>query len=258
MLPPPTPIVFFHAHPDDETLATGVLLAALAEAGRRLAVVTATRGEQGEIIPGALTPGTSADELVAHRERELAGALAELGVNEHVFLGSPPALAEGRPARCYTDSGMAWVTETVAGPAETAGADSLTAAATDEAAADLAAYLRWFGAGMLVSYDAHGGYGHPDHIACHRIAQAAATLAGVPLWEVVSDVPAVPEEVRGASRHEGPAASYELPQYLPTVQRALGHYASQLRVDGTEVVHVGGQRQPIATTVRLKASFRSR
>ncbi|HEY3547954.1 MAG TPA: PIG-L family deacetylase [Propionicimonas sp.] len=236
-------VVFLHAHPDDETLATGVLLADLVDTGHKVAVVTATRGELGAVVPGPLSALEGTPELVEHRLGELAGALAELGVTDHVFLGTPPARDSNRPARRYTDSGMRWLdeAETIAGPGGDAGPDSLTSVPAEQAAADLAAYLRFFGADTLVAYDRRGGYGHPDHIACHHVARVAADLTGIPLVELVSEqllpVP-VAEEVA-------------LPQWLPAVQRALGHYASQLAVDGAEVVHVGGQRQPIVTTVWL-------
>ncbi|HSK32555.1 MAG TPA: PIG-L family deacetylase [Propionicimonas sp.] len=234
-------VVFLHAHPDDETLATGVLLADLVDTGHQVAVVTATRGERGAVVPGPLSALEGTPELVEHRLGELAGALAELGVTEHVFLGTPPARDGARPARRYTDSGMRWLdeAETLAGPGGDAGPDALTSVPVEQAAADLAAYLRSWAADTLVTYDRHGGYGHPDHVACHHIARTAADLAGTPLVEVVSE-PLLP--VHGAEE-------VALPQWLPAVQRALGHYASQLSVEGAEVVHVGGQRQPIVTTV---------
>ncbi|HEY3336967.1 MAG TPA: PIG-L family deacetylase [Propionicimonas sp.] len=245
MIIPGSRIVFLHAHPDDETLATGVLLAELVAGGREVAVVTATRGEMGAVVPGPLSALEGTPELVEHRLGELAGALAELGVTEHVFLGTPPARAAGRAPRRYTDSGMRWLdaAETLAGPGGRAGADSLTSAEVAEAAADLAAFLLDYAADALVAYDLHGGYGHPDHVACHHIARAASELTGVPLVEVVSE-PLLP--VPGAEE-------LALPQWLPVVQRALGHYASQLTVDGPEAVHVGGQRQPIVTAVWLLA-----
>ncbi len=239
-------VVFLHAHPDDETLATGALLADLVDTGHQVAVVTATRGELGGVVPGPLSALEGTPELVDRRLGELTGALAELGVTDHVFLGTPPARDSNRPARRYTDSGMRWLdeAETLAGPGGDAGADSLTSVPAEQAAADLAAYLQFFGADTLVAYDRHGGYGHPDHIACHHVARVAADLTGIPLVELVSE-PLLP--VPGADE-------VALPQWLPTVQRALGHYASQLTVDGAEVVHVGGQRQPIVTTVWLLAT----
>ncbi len=242
MIPGPR-VVFLHAHPDDETLATGALLASLAAKGYRVAVVTATRGEQGAVVPGPLAALAGTPSLVEHRLGELTAALAELGVADHAFLGTPPALAAGQQPRRYTDSGMRWLdaAETLAGPGGQAGPDSLTAVPVAVAAADLAAYLTHYAADALVAYDKHGGYGHPDHVACHHIAMAAAAGSGVPLIELVSE-PLLP--VPGASK-------LDLPEYLPTVRRALGNFASQLTVDGDDVVHVGGQRQPIVTTVWL-------
>ncbi len=244
MLPPPgTRIVFLHAHPDDETLATGGLLAELGARGYRTGVVTATRGEQGEVVPGPLSRLAGTPQLVAHREAELAAALAELGVADHAFLGAPPARAAGLPPRRYTDSGMRWLDaeQTLAGPVEGSGPDSLAAAPVAEPAADLAAFLEWSGAAALVGYDAHGGYGHPDHVACHHVAVAAAALTGIPLLEVVSE-PLLPR---------AGAQEFNLAEHLPAVRRALADYTSQLTVDGDEVVHVGGQRQPILTTLWL-------
>lgn len=241
--PPGSRVVFLHAHPDDETLATGVLLAWLADQGVEVAVVTATRGEQGDVVPGPLAALAGTPELVGHRLDELAGALTVLGVRHAVFLGTAPARAPGLPPRRYTDSGMRWLdaAETVAGPGDEAGPDSLTTVPVPAAAADLAAFLGWFGADALVTYDAHGGYGHPDHVACHDVGVAASALAGVPLFEVVSE-PLLPAP---------DALRYELADYLPVAMAALARHASQLTVAGHEVVHVGGQRQPIVTTVHL-------
>ena len=47
-------VVFAHAHPDDETLATGALIQHLTRSGVAVAVVTATRGELGAVVPGPL------------------------------------------------------------------------------------------------------------------------------------------------------------------------------------------------------------
>ena len=238
-------VVFLHAHPDDETLSTGVLLAELIHGGRQVAVVTATRGERGGVVPGPLSALEGTPELVEHRLGELAGALAELGVTDHQFLGTAPARDGRAPARRYTDSGMRWLdaAETVAGPGGNAGPDALTSVPVEQAAADLAAFLRAYAADTLVANDRRGGYGHPDHVACHHLARAAAALSGTPLVEVVSE-PLLPAPG---------AQAMALPQWLPTVQRALNHYPSQLTVDGAEVVHAGGQRQPIVTTVWLLA-----
>lgn len=206
-------------------------------------MVTATRGERGEVVDGPLQPLAGTDALVMLRERELAGAIAALGVGTHAFLGSAPARAAGLPPRRYRDSGMRWVTPTVAGPSDDAGTDALTAADREEAAYDLVAFLDWFGPDLLVSYDVAGGYGHPDHVACHHIAARAARSAQVRLVEVVSGLPM------------GSADGVEvldLGAYLPAATAALGCHASQLTVVGEDVVHSGGQRQPIVTRVGLR------
>lgn len=232
MFAPGARVVFLHAHPDDETLATGALIAALIEDGHRVAVLTATRGERGEVVPGPLSSLVGAD-LVARRESELVGALTELGAPEQAWLGQGPARAVGLAPRRYQDSGMRWITDAAAGPALDAAASSLSLASVAEASADLAAYLDWFAADVLISYDAFGGYGHPDHVACSQIAQVAASTSGVDLLEVVSE-PLLPQPsavwLDGRDRE-------------PQVRAALAHYATQLSLDGDQVVHVGGQRQ---------------
>ena len=82
-------LVCFHAHPDDEALSTGGLIAKASAAGHRVIVVTATNGEQGEPVPGVLAPG---EELWERRIGEVAEACAILGA-ESRLLG-------------YRDSGM--------------------------------------------------------------------------------------------------------------------------------------------------------
>jgi LmbE family N-acetylglucosaminyl deacetylase len=47
-----TTLVTFHAHPDDESIATGGIMAKAASEGHRVVLVVATRGEHGEIVPG--------------------------------------------------------------------------------------------------------------------------------------------------------------------------------------------------------------
>lgn len=232
-------VLFVHAHPDDETIASGALIAHLARSGKRVAVLTATRGERGEIVPGSVPPGLDAAALAAHRETELEAACRTLGVRDGAFLGAPPARGLGRPDRRYTDSGMAWLdaSETVAGPGPDAGPDALTLAPVDEVAADIAAYARHLNADVLVSYDERGGYGHPDHVTLYHATSAAASELGVPFLALVSSPQGKP--------------TYDLPDTAAVVTDALRHHATQVTVDGTDLVHVGGQRQPILLAATL-------
>jgi len=149
--------VFFHAHPDDEAIATGGTMARMAGDGHRVVLVTATRGELGEVPAGYLAAG---ETLAERRADELAAACAVLGVARHEFLG-------------YGDSGME-------GEDTNSDPDCFWQADVEEAAERLAALLRAEGADVLTAYDENGNYGHPDHIQVHRVGLRAAVLAGVP------------------------------------------------------------------------------
>ncbi|GAC1590588.1 MAG: PIG-L family deacetylase [Acidimicrobiales bacterium] len=149
-------LVCFHAHPDDEVLNTGGLIARSSDSGHRVVLVTATRGEHGEIAPGVLSEG---EALAARREQEVAASAEILGVARHEFLG-------------YVDSGM------MGTPPNEAPA-SFWQADVEEAAGRLAAILTEEGADALTIYDDNGGYGHPDHIQVHRVGVRAAEIAGV-------------------------------------------------------------------------------
>ena len=240
-------VVFLHAHPDDETLATGALIQHLTGSGVEVAVVTATRGERGGVVPGPLSHLAGTPALDVHRVAELTAALGALGAEGPFFLGEPPARASGLAPRRYRDSGMRWVTPTLAGPGEDAGPDAFTSASVAEAAADLAAFVASWGAELLVGYDIDGGYGHPDHVHAHHVAVAAARLAGVDFAEVVS----IPGD--DSSPEADGATWYDRSDRLPELLPALHAHASQFTVDGREVVHSGGQREPLLlrTGVRL-------
>lgn len=238
-------VMFFHAHPDDETLLTGALIAALSGRGVEVAVVTATRGERGEVAPGPWGELDGA-ALARHREVELARALRDLGVQVHGFLGDPPALAPGRTRRRWVDSGMAWLESGLAGPAADSDPDALSVVEPAEPVEDLLAFLRWFSPDRLITYDRHGGYGHPDHVACHRIALAAAAIDGVRCLEVVSD------SLLGQARTD--ASFLDLQRWEPQVVQALGRFGSQLRMSDGRILHVGGQLEQVRTSLTLQAA----
>lgn len=231
-------IAFVHAHPDDETIATGALIHHLLDQGHDVSLVTATRGEMGEVVPGPWSHLAGTPDLVAHRERELAGALSVLGIRRHAFLGTPPARS-GPGTRVYLDSGMQWVSDGVAGPADESDDRSLYAADPAEVVADLVAWLDHVGAHLVISYDADGGYGHPDHVRCHEVAVAAAAQRGIGFAAVVHEA--------------GDGVDwFELEHLLPVTVEALGHHASQLSVSDAVITHSGGQQEPVVTSVGLR------
>ncbi|HUY64413.1 MAG TPA: PIG-L family deacetylase [Acidimicrobiales bacterium] len=147
--------VFFHAHPDDETIATGGTMAKMASEGHRVILITATAGELGEVPEGLLAPG---EDLAGRRAKELAAACEILGVARHLCLG-------------YRDSGMA-------GEPSNDDEGTFWRADVDEAAQALAAVLRQEEADVLCAYDENGVYGHPDHLQVHRVGLRAAEMAG--------------------------------------------------------------------------------
>ncbi|MBM3674763.1 MAG: GlcNAc-PI de-N-acetylase [Actinobacteria bacterium] len=155
----PRTLVRFHAHPDDEAIATGGTMARAAAEGHRVVLVLATRGELGE-TPG-MPSGLAHDERLAEiRTAETEAASRILGVARVTYLG-------------YHDSGMA-------GEPTNHHDGCFAAADLDEAAARLAAVLTEEEADVLTVYDENGGYGHPDHIQVHHVGRRAAELAGTP------------------------------------------------------------------------------
>ena len=163
-----------HAHPDDETLATGGTLARYAMDGRTVVtLVTCTLGQRGEVIPDRLRHLTGR-ALGQHRRGELDRAAAALGVSDHRLL------ADGR----WTDSGMVWVQPGIAGPAPDVGPDAFARAHVEEAAEELARIVREVRPQVVITYDPHGGYAHPDHVQAHRVTMRAVQLsaAGTPGW----------------------------------------------------------------------------
>lgn len=150
-------LVFFHAHPDDEAIITGATIARATAAGHRVVLAFATRGELGELPTDGLQPG---ETLASRREAETRTAAEILGVHVVDFLG-------------FHDSG------TAGDPANHA-PGSFWKADIDVAARRLVHTLRVEQADVLVTYDANGGYGHPDHIRVHQVGVRAAAMARTP------------------------------------------------------------------------------
>jgi len=154
-----------HAHPDDEAISTPGVLARYSLEGVRTVLVTCTDGALG-FGPGRSNPGEPAHDpvsLAVLRSAELESSCAHLGVRHLEVLG-------------YHDSGMAgW--ESNRDPA------AFCNAPIDEVADRLASLIERYRPHVLVTYDADGGYGHPDHIRTHRV-----TMAALERTEVVSKV----------------------------------------------------------------------
>src|SRR5690606_14568181 len=99
LMQPARRVLFVHAHPDDETIGNGATMAKYAAEGVAVTNVTCTRGELGEILVPELEhlAADRDDRLGEHRVKEMADAMAALGVTDFRWLGG-----EGK----YRDSGM--------------------------------------------------------------------------------------------------------------------------------------------------------
>ena len=146
-------LLFVHAHPDDETSSTGATMAAYAREGAKVHLLTLTRGEMGEVIPASRT----------------------LGVASRFYLGQAPATATGT-RKIYRDSGMVWGEDGKPAPNPKASSDSLTAEPIEPQAQAIANAIRSIKPDALITYDADGGYGHPDHVRTHRAVMQALSL----------------------------------------------------------------------------------
>jgi LmbE family N-acetylglucosaminyl deacetylase len=137
------------AHPDDESFSMAGSMARATRKGCPVALVCATRGEEGQIADPALaTP-----ENLGHvREGELRAAMAAVGVSDITFLD-------------YIDGHLAEVDQT-------------------EALAKVVYQIRRFQPDVVVTFDPKGGYGHVDHMAIHRL-----TIAGVIAAASASEFP---------------------------------------------------------------------
>src|SRR6266567_1339099 len=144
-------LLLVHAHPDDEAITTGGVMLKARAGGHRVVLVTATRGEVGEIYN--MDEASSRPRLGEIREKELEDAARILGVNRGEFLG-------------YRDSGMA-------GTSDNQNPASFHQASIDEAAGKLIEILREERPEVIVTYAEDGTYGHPDHIKAHHVTNAA-------------------------------------------------------------------------------------
>jgi N-acetyl-1-D-myo-inositol-2-amino-2-deoxy-alpha-D-glucopyranoside deacetylase len=248
----PRRLLLVHAHPDDETIATGATMAKYAAEGAHVTLVTCTLGEEGEVLVPELEHLASNRDggLGEHRITELEGAMRELGVTDHRWLGGA-----GR----WRDSGMM-------GEPTNDNPACFWRADLDEAIGELVAVIREFRPQVLIGYDDNGGYGHPDHIQAHRVAVGAFAAAGDPtryvdrgepwtpskyyeavvpnsllqqafvaLKELGEDAPfgvTEPEDLDFGVDDEIVTTVIDAREYLPAKMDAMRAYPTQIEVDG--------------------------
>src|SRR5262245_39879063 len=151
-----------HAHPDDESMGTGGVLARYSAEGFRTVLVTCTNGELGD-GPGHVKPdeeGHDEEQVATTRLAELDAACAALAVSSLELLG-------------YHDSGMRdWRFKDL---------DAAFCNVPVDAVADrLAALIVQYRPRVVITYDDYGGYNHPDHVHAHDATVAAVERTGIP------------------------------------------------------------------------------
>lgn len=143
------------AHPDDESLGNGGILARYAAEGVETHLVTATRGERGWNGPQEDNPGLTG--LGQIREAELEEAARKLGIRTLHFLD-------------YIDG-------------------DLDQAEPSEAIGRIVRHIRRVRPHVVVTFDPAGAYGHPDHIAICQFTTAATACAADPAYDATEQQP---------------------------------------------------------------------
>jgi N-acetyl-1-D-myo-inositol-2-amino-2-deoxy-alpha-D-glucopyranoside deacetylase len=200
----PLTLMTVHAHPDDETIGTGGVMAKAVRDGRRVVLVTGTRGEMGEIVVPEMDTPENHRRLGELRAAELEAAMAELGVTEWENLGYRDSDMMGRPGNL--DARSFWRAD------------------LDDAARRLTWLVRTHRPHVMTTYNDFGGYGHPDHIRTHDVAVRAFARAGDAAWYPEQLAPdhggTGPAEAEGGLAPWAPLKLYE--QAIPaSVRQAM-------------------------------------
>lgn len=150
-------LVFFGAHPDDESFGIGSTLAQYAASGVSVYYVCSTGGEEGTVESHLLEGYSTIKEL---REYEMKCAAEVLGLSGVYYLG-------------YRDSGMS-------GAESNKHPKSMAMAPIDEVAGRIVKIIREIKPDVVITHDYSGEYGHPDHVATHNAVEKAFYAANDP------------------------------------------------------------------------------
>jgi len=164
-------ILAVFAHPDDESLACGGTLARAADAGARIMLLCATRGERGSISDAALVPD---GDLGRVRTSELREAAAILGVTDVAIFDHP-------------DGDLRW-------------------ADIPELHDEIVSAIRRWQPDAIVTFDEDGLYWHLDHVGVHERTLTAVQSLGAnapPLYLVTMPKGAMRELVEAAHAKGG-------------------------------------------------------
>ncbi len=153
-------LLALHAHPDDESSKGAATVARYVASGVHAVLVTATGGEAGDILNPAMDRPEVKADLAEYRRKELAEAAAIIGFHEVVELG-------------YRDSGMPGTEENLHG-------EAFVNAPFEEVLERTVEIIRRTRPEVVLGYDDHERYPHPDHLLVHRLAIEAFDAAADP------------------------------------------------------------------------------
>ena len=163
------------AHPDDESLMCGGTLARLADAGIRVVLMCASRGERGSVSDPSLVGD---EDLGAVRVRELNAAAEVLGVSEVVALD-------------HSDGDLRWHD-------------------VPEFHADIVAAIERHRPEAVITFAENGLYWHLDHIGVHERTYTAVQSfgAGAPPLYYVTMPKGIMKSVVEAAHAKGGNSSF--------------------------------------------------
>ncbi len=217
-------LAFFGAHPDDESFGIGSTLAQYAASGVKVYYVCSTGGEEGTVDPEQMKGYATIKDL---RSAELKCAADVLGLTSVFYLG-------------YRDSGMR-------GSAGNKHPDSLTMAPIDEVAGRAVKIIRELRPDVVITHDASGGYGHPDHIATHNAIVKAFYAAGDPAQYPEAGPIFQPRKLYFAVRP--PRTMKVMVKLMPLFRQDPHHFGRNGDVDLTKLM---SREYPVHAVIRLK------
>jgi LmbE family N-acetylglucosaminyl deacetylase len=215
--PPPLRLMAILAHPDDESLGLGGVLARYAAEGIETTIITATRGESGRFRGERDGPNHPGPEGLARiREAELRNAARVLGIQEPILLG-------------YRDG-------------------ALDQADPREVISRIGGHLRAVRPQVVLTFAPDGAYGHPDHIAISQFA-TAAIVAAADARAVIADPHAAAEPHAVAKLYyiASPVSAWEA--YQSVVKKLVSV------VDGVERQATPWPEWEITTVIDTRATW---
>jgi mycothiol S-conjugate amidase len=160
-MPSPLRLMHVHAHPDDESSKGAATTAKYVAEGVDVHVVTCTGGERGSILNPRMDRPDVLENIAEIRRQEMDRAREILGVTQDWLGFVDSGFPEGDPPPPLPEGCFATI------PVE-------------QAAEPLVRLMRSFRPHVVTTYDENGGYPHPDHVMCHKVAVAAFDAAGDP------------------------------------------------------------------------------